>query len=108
MMLVLLNLRNLFAILRPITNYDLGSVTVMVERILVRYYGIPAESKRYIPVHFSMQYEELVHRELSKVLPMLKYQSVQGKTIYVDVTVNGTLILSTEELKDGYAIFQSC
>lgn len=108
MMLVLLNLRNLFALIRPTSNYDLGSVAVMVERILTRYYGLPAESRRYIPVRFSMQYEDLVHRELAKVLPLLKQQSFLGKTIYVDVTLMGTLILTTEDLRDGYALFQTC
>lgn len=108
MMLVLLNLKNLFAMLKPQTNYDLGSIAVMVERILSKYYGLPAESTRYVPMTFSIQYEHLVHHELAKVLPLLREHGSMGKTLYVDVTINGTLILSTEELKGDYAIFQSC
>lgn len=108
MMLVLLNLKNVFALAKPQTNYDLGSIAVMVERILTRYYGLPAESSRYIPVVFTMQYEHLVHHELAKVMPLLLQSGSMGKTLYVDVTINGTLILSTEELKGDYAIFQSC
>lgn len=108
MMLVLLNLKNLYSLTHPVTNYDLGSIACMVERILTKSYGMPAESVRYIPVSFSGKYEDLVHRELVKVLPILRQQSFLGKTIYVDVTIKGTLILSTEDLKGDYAIFQSC
>ena len=108
MMLILINLKNLYSLTQPVTNYDLGSIACMVERILTKSYGMPAESVRYIPVSLSMNYEDLVHRELVKVLPILRQQSFLGKTIFVDVTIKGTLILTTEDLKNDYALFQSC
>ncbi len=108
MMLVLLNLKNIFSILKPTTNFDLGTIAHMVERLLTKSYGIPAESVRYIPITFSMEYEYLVHVEIAKILPILQHQAHLGKTIYIDVTVKGTLILSTEDLKGEYALFQSC
>jgi hypothetical protein len=108
MMLMLLNLKNLYSFIHPTTNYDLGQVACMVERLLTKSYGIPAESMRYIPVSFRMEYEMIIHQELQKVLPILKRQAFLGKTIFVDVTIKGTLILSTEDLKCDYAIFQSC
>lgn len=56
-------------------------------------------------VHLYAREETLIHHEIKKVFPILTKIRDLNLTIYVDVGVNGSLILSTVKLNHGHHLF---
>ena len=106
-MLILLNIEHLITITKPQSNYDLANICGCVERILTCCYLMDCETVRYNPMRTSLSASEevLIHHEIKKVLPILTQMRDRGLTIYVDVGVNGSLILSTVKLDHGHHMF---
>lgn len=99
-MLFILSLENLFAILNPTSRYEVSNLCVYVEMVLAKSYGIPAFSLRYSPmVYLEPKYEYLIHNEIRKIQPYLAKLASEGKVIYVDLSYEGTLILTTENIR---------
>lgn len=106
-MLIMLNIEHLMAVTQPKSNYELANICGCVERILTGCYLMDCETVRYNPMRTSLtaQEEALIHHEIKKVLPILTQIRNLNLTIYVDVGVNGSLILSTAKLDHGHHLF---
>ena len=106
-MLIVLNIQHLIDLTKPKSNYDLANICGCVERILTCCYLMDCETVRYNPIRTSLSAREeaLIHHEIKKVLPILTKIRDLNLTIYVDVGVNGSLILSTVKLDHGHHLF---
>lgn len=103
-MLILLNIQHLLTVVQPTSQYELANICGCVERILTGCYLMDCETIRYNPMQTSLspREETLIHHEIKKVLPALMQMRNQNRTIYVDVGVNGSLILTTVKLQNGH------
>lgn len=106
-MLIVLNIQHLLAVNKPGTNYELANICGCVERILTRCYLMDCETVRYNPLRtsLSVREESLIHHEIRKILPVLMKLRNQNQTVYIDVGINGSLILSTVKLDHGHHMF---
>lgn len=106
-MLIMLNLSNLFSLLKPTTRYDLANICVWFEKILTTHYMIDCIAlKDYAPyAYISPNHEILIHNEIRKVLPMLIHCRDQNQMFYIDLSTNGSLTLSTEKPRDDYMVY---
>lgn len=108
-MLIILNLANLFSLMKPQTQYDLSNICVCVERIMTTCYMFDCIAvKDMAPyAYINPNFEALIHMEIRKVLPILRHHRTMNHVFYIDLTYTGSLTLSTEKPRDDYMVYTS-
>lgn len=106
-MLIILNLSNLFSLMKPTTRYDLSNICVCVERVMTTCYMFDCIAIKDIApyAYIDPKYETLIHMELKKVLPILRHYRENNQRFYIDLSTNGSLTLSTEKPRDDYMVY---
>lgn len=106
-MLILMNLTHVVSLMNPTSNYEFANICMSVERILSSCYLVDCRAiQGYAPIPYvPPNVETLIHHEIRKVLPLIKELRDVGKTIYIDLTIQGTLTLSTEKSINDYTVY---
>lgn len=108
-MIVIIDLSEVISVAKPQSRTEYTNLLDIVEHMLSSYYAIPAVSTQFNPLRFRINnIDHLIHHKLAQVLPVLRAMAHKYQILYIDLGVNGSLIVSSEKIPhDHYRIYSN-